>query len=245
MKRNERPGEERRDEERQAEAERIGGEQAGAAPDRLLGAGDEEHGPEHRADARRPADGEGEANDIGADRAGRMALHVDARFAVQERDLEHAEKMQPHDDDDDAAEERQDFPVAATSRPIVDAVAPSTTNTVVNPRTKASAENVTMRRATGSVPSPVNWSRLTPGHVAEIGRHQRQHARRHERQETGGEGASMSDVDRHWLRLSLLRPGMVIGSNGTTPESPLREEPGRHCRIVGSRPLWPPVHEIE
>ena len=69
---HERPGEEPGDQERHAEAERIDREQHRPARHRLLGAGDAEDRRQHRPDARRPAEGEGQAHEIGADRPGRM-----------------------------------------------------------------------------------------------------------------------------------------------------------------------------
>src|SRR5690606_29555546 len=71
-------GEQRRDEERDAHAEGVGAEQRHALVDRLACAGDGDDGAQHRSDARRPAEGEGHAEQEGADDAGRVALNLEA-----------------------------------------------------------------------------------------------------------------------------------------------------------------------
>ena len=90
----------RREDERNAEPKRIDQEQADALADRVLAGGDGENGPEHRPDAGRPAEGEGEPDDIGADQAGGPRIGVIARLAMQDGDVDHAEEVQAGDDDD-------------------------------------------------------------------------------------------------------------------------------------------------
>ena len=49
---------------------------------------------------------------IGAEQSGLQVAHVDARLAVEERQPEEPEEMQPHQDDEDAADDRQRAEIA-------------------------------------------------------------------------------------------------------------------------------------
>ncbi len=49
-----------------------------------------------------------------------------------------------------------------TSCPMAEAAAPSDMNIVAKPSTNATADSITVRRATRSSPSAVNWSSETP-----------------------------------------------------------------------------------
>ena len=165
---HERPGEKRGDQERHAEAERIGREQDRPARDRLLGSRRRRGSvAEHRADARRPADGEGEAHDIGS-RPGRPDGSSTWKRASRCRSAirNTPRKCRPIDDDRRSPpSERQDVPgsCAHLSRPDRSRRRRAERDEHGRkPSTKASAEKNTMRRATAFVPSPVNWSRLTP-----------------------------------------------------------------------------------
>ena len=70
--RRERLDRERRDQERNAEPERIDREQARALGDRRLGGRDRQDRRQDRADARRPAEREGEPHHIGAPQPDRL-----------------------------------------------------------------------------------------------------------------------------------------------------------------------------
>ena len=197
---HERPGEKPRGDERNAEAERIDREQhrPRARPSARVPATPRiaaSTGPMHGVQPKR----EGETHQVRAERPGRVVAYLDPRLAVEERDPEHAEEMQAHHDDDDAADDRQDVEIAARpagrwrSRPLRRA-----RRTRSRSRARRRAPRGTpcaARRSVGA--SPVSWSRLTPGHVAEIRRDQRQHAGRHERDQAGKERAAMGDVNRH------------------------------------------------
>ena len=73
-------GKDGRENERHANAERVGAKQHGAARGGILGAGDEQDGGKDRPDARGPAEGEGETDDISADEAGGLAVDLDPRL---------------------------------------------------------------------------------------------------------------------------------------------------------------------
>src|SRR5690606_14974476 len=90
------------EQERNPDSERIDRQQAGAPRGRSLRTGNEQDRRQHRPDTGRPAEGEGEPHDVGADQAGRLPVNLDARLAIEQRDTEDAEKMQAHDHDDDA-----------------------------------------------------------------------------------------------------------------------------------------------
>ena len=81
------------DQEGNAEAERIDGEEAGAARHRIGRAGDREDCRQHRPDAGRPAEGEGEPEHIGAGKARPAAGRRGRRASrCMKRDAEHAEE---------------------------------------------------------------------------------------------------------------------------------------------------------
>src|SRR5262249_36384102 len=90
--------------ERHAEAQGIGGEQKGALPATILGRWDGEDGGEHRSNAGRPAEGEGKPNRISPDEPRRPRLLPIALLAVEEGQAEEPQKMQAHEDDEDAGE---------------------------------------------------------------------------------------------------------------------------------------------
>src|SRR6185436_441185 len=93
-----------RDDEGNAEAKRVDEEQAHPLAYGVLACGDSEDRAKHRADAWRPAEGKGESNDIGADQARRPRVGVVTRLAVQNGKMDHAEEMQPGDDDHHAGD---------------------------------------------------------------------------------------------------------------------------------------------
>src|SRR6478672_13700576 len=87
-----------------AEAERIDKEQKNALAYRVFACGHEQDCGEYRPNAGRPAEGEGEADEVGAEKPGRTRIGVGARLAMQEGNVDHAQKVQSGDDDDDAGD---------------------------------------------------------------------------------------------------------------------------------------------
>jgi len=81
------------DDKGNAEAERIDEEQAHSLADRVFARGDGEDRAKHRADARRPAEGKGEPDDIGTDEACRARVGMIARLAMEDRKMDHAKEM--------------------------------------------------------------------------------------------------------------------------------------------------------
>ena len=109
------PHGEGRGDEGNAEAERIDEQQEDALVDSVLTCGHEQDGGEHRPDARRPAEGEGKPDQIGADEPRRPRIGVVARLAVQNRNVDQPEKVQSGDDDDDARDLAEQAEFSATS----------------------------------------------------------------------------------------------------------------------------------
>ena len=87
------------------------------------------------------------------------------------------------------------FLCAAIHCPNTDAPAPKPTNTVVKPSTKNTEASTTRRHRCASMPSllPI-CSMVGAAEIAEVGRHQRQHARRQEAHEARQRDAEV-DVD--------------------------------------------------
>ncbi len=94
----------------------IDAKQAGAARDRVFRSGQRQDRREDRPDARRPAEGEGEAHDIGAPKPDRL-FHAEALLAIQEGQPEQPEKMQAHRDDEQPGDQRQDLDMGAHDLP--------------------------------------------------------------------------------------------------------------------------------
>src|SRR4029079_13863814 len=90
-----------RGDERDAEAERIDEEQENALADGVFPRRHEQDGSEHRTDAGRPAEDEDTPDQIGADEPHGPRIGMVASLAVQNRNVDHPEKVQSGDDDDD------------------------------------------------------------------------------------------------------------------------------------------------
>ena len=84
-----------------AEAERVGAHQQEPAPGGAALGGERQDGAEHRADAGGPAEGEGEPEEVGAERGPGLAARLEADVAREERQAQHAEEMQAEEGDDD------------------------------------------------------------------------------------------------------------------------------------------------
>ncbi len=194
---------------RNAEAERIGGKQQRALADRVTAAGERQDRPQHRADAGRPAEGEGKPHDIGGDGAGRPALALEARLARQQRDFQDAEEIEPHQDDEHPGGHRQRF----LPDPQQPADGGSAGAECDEDGRKAEDEGdggrhqraarAGFRRDTGVAAKILHRD---AGHVAQVGRHQRQHARRQEGERPCPDRADIADIQRHSLRASAVNP---------------------------------------
>src|SRR5690606_37001918 len=84
--------EKRRQEERNSDSERINGQKSRSARGRPLRACNEQDRREHRADAWRPAEGEGKPDDVGTNRSGGLSADLNPCFAVKQADAEQAEE---------------------------------------------------------------------------------------------------------------------------------------------------------
>src|SRR2546421_99714 len=100
------------DKEGNAHAERIHEEQEGALRRRWRVGGNGEDSGEHRADAGGPAERERHAERYCTDRSGTDAVEIEALLPVEERQAQHAERRQPHGDDEDAGDPGDEGPRA-------------------------------------------------------------------------------------------------------------------------------------
>ena len=94
------------DEERRAEAERVGGEQQRGTSEVLALGGEVEHGAEHRADAGRPAEPERGAGDGGGEPAEPLEVGVEPELLVEARGGEElgAGEVRGHEQDEAAGD---------------------------------------------------------------------------------------------------------------------------------------------
>ena len=149
-------------------------------------------------------------------------LYLDPRLAVQEVDLEDAEEVQPHDDDDHAADHRQDVHVAPDE--LADGARPG----AERHEHGREAEHEGHRRQEHRPPLDLGRRvagelvEADAGEVAEIGRDQRQDAGREEREQPGEERSAKGDVDRHDARGTSL--------NRTAGDGRRRYRPSGRCR---------------
>ncbi|SPP96842.1 protein of unknown function [Bradyrhizobium vignae] len=176
----------RGDQKGNAEARGVDREQAGALRHRGFRRGDREDRGEDRTDARRPAEGESEAHDIGAPEADGLGDRQPS-LAHQKADARQAQEVQAHDDDDDAGEDRQ------LRRPGTDQPADQRGAGAERHEHRGKAEHEQERRhhdrALGGSGRLVALDMLDRGarEVDQIGRNQRQDARREEADEAGNQ----------------------------------------------------------
>ena len=93
--------------ERNAEPERIDEQQPHAGAEARLVRRQRQHGRQHRADARRPAERKSEAHHIGSSKTGALPIGVDARLPIEQGHAQHAQKVQAENDDDEAGHDRE------------------------------------------------------------------------------------------------------------------------------------------
>ena len=94
---HERADEQCRQHEGRGHPDAIGQQKQPARRCRFCAGGGEQDRRQDRADARRPAKGKGQPDDISPPKAGRGgATRIRAKLAVQKSDADHPQKMQPH-----------------------------------------------------------------------------------------------------------------------------------------------------
>ncbi len=216
------PGEQAGNDERHAEAQRIDRQEKRPLPDRLFRAGDEKDRAEDGTDTRSPADREGKAEQIGAHRA-RAVVDVDAERALEERYLEEAEKMEPHDDDHRAADRGEEERVArykATDRRCGGAKSDEDRRKSEHERRGGQHDGAFGHDLVGLSGQLIE---AHARHVAKVGRHQRQDAGREKGHKPRQKGAPVGDFDGHSLSFCVAGPvaWRLIGTTGTLPQSPL------------------------
>ena len=150
---------------------------------------------EDRADARRPAEGEGEADDERAQRPGRLALHVDLGLPVERVDLQQPHRVQAEEDHGDAGDLGQDPEL------LVDQRADAAGRGAERDEHAGEAEDEgdrgeedAPRRALRQRRAGVGVVERDAGDERQVARYQRQHAGRHERQDPGHQGREIGDV---------------------------------------------------
>ena len=193
-------GKARRQQKRQADAERINQQQTRALARALLGAGDQQDGGEHRPHAWRPAEAEGKPDHIGADQAGRTVADPDAGGPVQHRNLDQAEEMQPHHADQHAGDIAQPAEIGA------DRLADPGGGGAERHKNGAETGHETQRRhqhqPAGAHPALFQHVLdRNPAHIGKVRGHQRQHTGREKRQKPGQEGTPHRHVQVHDLTL--------------------------------------------
>ena len=133
-----------------------------------------------------------------------MRATCSARLAVEDRDAHDPEEMQAHRRDHEAGDEGDDRDVGAEKMHLVAGEAPDRVAEDAGGRAERDedgreAEHEGKRRQHDVAPALVR-RRLAeflgrkPGHEAEVGRHERQHARRDEGQESPEESADDADI---------------------------------------------------
>ena len=204
----------RREEEGDAEAGRVDGKQRRAAPDAGLGAGDGEDRGEDRADAGRPAEGEGEPHHIGAPDVDGFR-RAEPRLAIEEADPEQAHEVQAHDDDRDAGKRREQADMLA--------------HDVAERRGGRAEEHEHAREAGdeqergqdrpaahGPVVARLHLVEGHPGEIGKVGRHERQHARAQETDEPAeqrrreGNLEHAGVLEQYLTRLNRRRGGIPL-----------------------------------
>ena len=179
---------ERHEDERDAQPQAVAGHQERAAPGAALGERQRVHRGERRGEARRPGHAEPDAEQRRADQP-RLRQFVDLELALQE-----ADPAEEHDaeHDRDRAEHPLDRRRGASGcrRRARRTPRPAPRARRVKPSTNSSAPN-TIRRWLG-------FSRVAghPGHVGEIARDERQHARRDEPDHADEGGDARRDEER-------------------------------------------------
>src|SRR5215468_2542576 len=203
----------RGDDERQAEPKRVDGKQARALGDRGLRCRDGEDCRQDRPDARRPAEREGEPHHIRTPQPDWLC-NVNARLPVQESDRREAEEVQPHDDDGDAGNDCEFVRIKPHQRA-------HHAGTGAERHEHRGETGHEQERRDDGIAFHQRWRfRLRqplergPRQIDEIGRYQRQHARRQKAHEAGKEGGKDGDVGGHAPKCgafaSLRKPSIPV-----------------------------------
>ena len=139
-RRQERPGGKSRGHERDADAGGIGREQRGAAADRGLSPGEQENRGQNRPYARRPTETKCQPHDERPENACRTPERMETRLAHEEAPGESTpSRCSPSTTMTTPAMRDNSVRWSDTRSPIVEALAPSATNTMLNPAVNAMA----------------------------------------------------------------------------------------------------------
>lgn len=217
-KRHERADEQRRDDERNPETGGIGAEQRCPLAHRFPRSRQSQDDAEDGADARRPAKREGKPHDECAGEA-RAPCPLDARLAIEQPDPEKPEEIEAHGDDQHTGDDAEHIEMAAKQR--ADRRGPGAqrheygreAQNERDGREKGAAQaglDRNGRRLGRPAPAGQRFQRRA-GHVAQIGRHERQHARGYEGDQAGDKRRDVADVCIHGrgtgLRILLAGAG--------------------------------------
>ncbi len=184
------------EDEGNAQPQRIDEQQLYARDQARLVGGERQYRRQHRPDARRPAEGESEADDVGADEADAVVVGVViARLAIEKRDAIDADEMQAEQDDDEARDYLQLALVALDQLAEERGPGPETDEH------GREAKHEQHRGEDDAFPDVARHAAFGrelvdrgAAEIAEVGRHEGQHARAQEAHETRKRHA---DVDLH------------------------------------------------
>ena len=166
-----------REHERHAKPQRIDEEQANARAEAALVGGQRQHRCQHRPDARRPAKGEGEPHHKGANEARPFRTRLKARLAIEQRHAQQPQEMQAETDDHCPGNDCQ--PALVRLHPLAEGRRTGTQRD----KHRGKPEHEQEGREHHAPPQVVGYPGLIrhlldgrAAEIAEVRRHQRQHA---------------------------------------------------------------------
>ncbi len=183
-----------REEERDTQAQRIEREQRRAFPGRLAAGRDRQDRSKHRPMQARPPDGESEAQEKAAQRAGGDAGTIVTQQPVKQTDAVDAEEVQPMAMMSTPAIGVRIGSNCRNAWPKAVAVAPSAmkTNREAEDEEERGDRRPPLQRP-GRAPPRCATARSWPRSYSEVGRHERQHAGAQEAQNTGADDQRQGD----------------------------------------------------
>src|SRR6267378_3994540 len=212
------PQRQRRQQEGQAQSRGVGDEQADAAPDRLRRAGERQDRAEDRPHARRPAHGERHADDERADVACRLFPDLQRRRPPEEADPQHTGDVEAEEDDEHAAQAPD--PVAIREEQLAGRAERGAERDEHQREPEDEGDRV-QQHAPPRVRAEVGGE-VADGHAGDerdVGRKQRQHAGRQEREESRAERDGHAERGAHQRSIAWTRPWAAESSQERGPSA--------------------------
>src|SRR5882762_1203356 len=222
------PQRQRRQQEGQAQSRGVGDEQADAAPDRLRRAGERQDRAEDRPHARRPAHGERHADDERADVACRLFPDLQRRRPPEEADPQHTGDVEAKEDDEHAAQAPD--PVAIREQQLAGRAERGAERDEHQREPEDEGDRV-QQHAPPRVRAEVGGE-IADGHAGDerdVGRKQRQHAGRQEREESRAERDGHAERGAHQRSIAWTRPWAAESSQERGPSATPAIRP---CRSI-------------